>query len=319
VAPLAVTLGEPAGIGPDLILSMAQSSRNVPWVVVGSKALLLERARLLGLNLRVDSQVERPSMLAGELTVEDVGLYGSVIPGELDKQNSRYVLEALRIASEGCLSGIYRGLVTGPIQKSVINAAGYPFTGHTEFLKEAFGVEDVVMLLVADSLRVAIATTHMPLSEVANSISTVLIHSQISILLEGLVDLFNVQEPKLLVAGLNPHAGESGHLGSEEIEVINPVCDGFRKAGYDVVGPMPADSLFTKQWLSKADAVLAMYHDQGLPVLKHAGFGKAVNVTLGLPFIRTSVDHGTALDLAGSSMGDTGSFEQAILLADQLS
>ena len=210
-------------------------------------------------------------------------------------------------------------MVTGPVQKSVINEAGYKFSGHTEFLSHHTSTDEVVMLLVAGELRVAIATTHLPLAEVPKAISRNLIRNQLQVLLHGLRERFGLLQPRVLVAGLNPHAGEGGHLGSEEIDIIEPICEEFRTIGEDIVGPIPADTLFTKKWLSGADAVLAMYHDQGLPVLKYEGFGRAVNVTLGLPFVRTSVDHGTALDLAGTGEADSGSFYQAIQLADRLS
>jgi 4-hydroxythreonine-4-phosphate dehydrogenase len=229
------------------------------------------------------------------------------------------VLETLAIATTGCLNGKYLGLITGPVQKSIINDAGIPFTGHTEFLRDQTEVDDVVMLLVADELRVGLATTHIPLREVADALSRELLVRRLILLLDGLRQRFQLTSPRVLVAGLNPHAGEGGHIGREEIEIITPVCDDLRARGERVIGPIPADTLFTPAVLETGDAVFAMYHDQGLPVLKHAGFGQAVNVTLGLPFLRTSVDHGTALDLAGSGRANPGSFQAAIALAERLS
>ncbi|MGA0840186.1 MAG: 4-hydroxythreonine-4-phosphate dehydrogenase PdxA, partial [Pseudomonadales bacterium] len=242
----------------------------------------------------------------------------TALPGRLDPRNAAAVLRALTLAADGCLAGRYRALVTGPVQKSVINDAGVPFSGHTEFFCEHAGVHDVLMLLVAKTLRVALATTHMPLRAVPDAITVPLLERRLELLLHGLRTRFRIPAPRVLVAGLNPHAGESGHLGREEIEVIQPVVQQFRERGECLEGPLPADTLFTHQYLQQADAVLAMYHDQGLPVLKHAGFGEAVNVTLGLPYVRTSVDHGTALDLAGSGRAHSGSLAAAIALADEL-
>lgn len=319
VASLAVTAGEPAGIGPELVVALALRSRDHPWIAVASMDLLSERARMLGVDIVLDQNLEHPSMEAGTLTVHHVDLASPSVPGICDSKNSKYVLDTLRFATDECLSGHYRGMVTGPVQKSVINEAGYKFSGHTEFLSRKAGTGEVVMLLVAGELRVAIATTHLPLAEVPKAISRNLIRGQLQVLLNGLKERFGLLQPRVLVAGLNPHAGEGGHMGSEEIDIIAPICEEFRMIGEDIVGPIPADTLFTKRWLSGADAVLAMYHDQGLPVLKYEGFGRAVNVTLGLPFVRTSVDHGTALDLAGSGEADPGSLYEAIKLADKLS
>ncbi|MEQ8482840.1 MAG: 4-hydroxythreonine-4-phosphate dehydrogenase PdxA [Pseudomonadales bacterium] len=315
---LAITPGEPAGIGPDLVVTLAGAAREDDWLVIADPDLLRQRARLLGVALTVHAGDGRITREAGHLSVLPVPLEAPVVPGRLDPANAGYVLRTLEAAADGCLQGRFRGMVTGPVQKSVINDAGIPFTGHTEFLQRRAGAEDVVMLLVAGTLRVALATTHVPLRDVPDAITRELLSRRLSLLIDGLQQRFGIDAPRILVAGLNPHAGESGHLGREEIDVIAPVCDAARRAGRRVRGPMPADTLFAGPWLDEADAVLAMYHDQGLPVLKHAGFGEAVNVTLGLPFIRTSVDHGTALDLAGTGRADGGSLAAALALAGQL-
>ncbi len=315
---LAVTPGEPAGIGPDLVVALASRPRDLDWIAVADPELLAARARQLGLPLGIETDLSRPSRAGGRLTVAPVSLRAPVAAGRLDPANARYVLETLETAADGCIGGRFRGMVTGPVQKSVINDAGVAFSGHTEFLCARAAVPDVLMLLVAGTLRVALATTHLPLRAVPDAITPALLERRLGLLAEGLRDRFRIANPRILVAGLNPHAGESGHLGREEIDVIGPVCEAARRAGLAVRGPLPADTLFTPEQLAGADAVLAMYHDQGLPVLKHAGFGEAVNVTLGLPFIRTSVDHGTALDLAGSGRARTGSLEAALALAGRL-
>jgi 4-hydroxythreonine-4-phosphate dehydrogenase len=315
---LAVTPGEPAGIGPDLVVALASRPRDSDWVAVADPQLLLDRAQLLGLPLQLETDASRPARAAGRLTVVPVALQAPVRPGCLDVGNARYVLSTLEHAIDGCLRGSYRGMVTGPVQKSIINDAGIAFSGHTEFLCQRAGADDVLMLLVAGELRVALATTHIPLRAVPDAITRVLLERRLGLLVDGLRQRFGIDRPRILVAGLNPHAGESGHLGREDMDVIAPACEAARRAGAAVRGPLPADTLFTPAMLADADAVLAMYHDQGLPVLKHAGFGAAVNVTLGLPFIRTSVDHGTALDLAGTGRAHTGSFEAALTLAGRL-
>lgn len=315
---LAVTPGEPAGIGPDLVVGLAARSRQSDWVAVADPDLLGERARQLNVDLRIELDPARPAREAGCLTVIPVPLRAPVVAGRLNVDNAAYVLETLEVAADGCRDGRFRGMVTGPVQKSIINDAGIRFSGHTEFLCERAGVEDVLMLLVAGTLRVALATTHLPLRQVPDAVTQPLLQRRLQLLIDGLRQRFGIPTPRILVAGLNPHAGESGHLGDEEILVIGPVCEAARRAGHAVRGPLPADTLFTPAQLRDADAVLAMYHDQGLPVLKHAGFGQAVNVTLGLPFIRTSVDHGTALDLAGTGRAAGGSFEAALALAERL-
>jgi 4-hydroxythreonine-4-phosphate dehydrogenase len=317
-APLVITPGEPAGIGPDLVVTLAQAERRSAWVVMADAGLLEARAQALGLPLAVDADHHNPTRAPGRLTVQHVPLAAPVRAGTLAVANAHYVLRTLELATDGCLAGRFRALVTGPVQKSVINDAGIPFSGHTEFLCERAGVEDVLMLLVAGDLRVALATTHLPLRAVPDAITRPLLERRLALLLDGLRRRFGIAAPRVLVAGLNPHAGEGGHLGREEIEIIAPVCAALRAAGEAVSGPLPADTLFTREHLSHADAVFAMYHDQGLPVLKHAGFGEAVNVTLGLPFVRTSVDHGTALDLAGTGRAHAGSLAAAVALAERL-
>jgi len=262
--------------------------------------------------------LQSPSLLPGHLTVLHTPLANTVIPGLLDTANVPGVMAALDAAIAGCMRGDYSALLTGPIQKSVVNDAGIAFSGHTEYLAEKSGVEDVVMLLMTDAMRVALATTHLPLAQVSNALTQPLLERRLHILNNTLRQQFAVAQPRILVAGLNPHAGEGGHLGSEEINVIQPVCEHLRSQGMDLVGPLPADTLFTPKYLQHADAVMSMFHDQGLPVLKYSGFGQAVNVTLGLPFIRTSVDHGTALDIAGSGDADLGSLLAALTVASEL-
>ncbi len=312
---LAITPGEPAGVGPDLLIALVQREHPSNWVAVGDPDMLRQRAKLLGLPLKIcPSSTGR----AGELHVAPVPLARRAVAGQLHPANAENVLESLRVATEGCLSGRFAAMVTGPVQKATIIDAGFEFSGHTEFLRDASGAADVLMLLVAGRLRVALATTHLPLREVPGALTAERLESKLALLTSGLRGRFGIAEPCILVTGLNPHAGEAGHLGQEEIEVIEPVCERFRRAGANVVGPLPADTAFTPRRLEGADAVLAMYHDQGLPVLKHAGFGTAVNVTLGLPFVRTSVDHGTALDIAGTGAADTGSLAAALSLAEEM-
>ena len=313
---LAITPGEPAGIGPDLVITLAQRERASDWVALADAETLKDRARRLDLPLTLTTE---PTRRAGCLHIEPVPLAEAVQPGTLNPANAPAVIAALDRAVDGCLKGRFRALVTGPVQKSVINEAGIPFSGHTEFLRDRCGIPDALMLLVAGGLRVALATTHLPLSEVPKAVTEDLLESKLKLLLGGLRAQFGFTRPRILVTGLNPHAGEAGHLGREEIDTIEPVCARFRAQGEAVTGPLPADTVFTPNHLADADAVLAMYHDQGLPVLKHAGFGQAVNITLGLPFIRTSVDHGTALDLAGTRKADCGSLEAAIALAEGFS
>lgn len=321
---LAYTAGEPAGIGPDLIVQLAQQAHPHQLVVIADKELLGQRAATLGLPLHLlDYQAHeapRPGR-AGELIVLQQPMPGSRAPGKLDSSNAHYILDTLRRATEGCLDGEFAALVTGPLHKGSINEAGIPFTGHTEYLAELCHNERVVMMLATaegGGLRVALATTHLPLREVSDAITPERLEGVLRILHHDLQHRFGIPQPRILVCGLNPHAGEGGHLGHEEIEVIEPLLEKLRTDGMDLYGPLPADTLFTPRYLKQADAVLAMYHDQGLPVLKHLGFGRAVNITLGLPIIRTSVDHGTALDLAGSGTAEIGSLKYAIDVAVEM-
>lgn len=319
---IALTPGEPAGIGPDLCVQIAQQAHPAELVAVADPALLAQRAAMLGLPLRLlpfDPASPPAPQQAGELRVLAVPLAQPASPGKLDPANSRYVLETLRLAGKGCLAGRFAAVVTAPVHKGVINDAGVPFTGHTELFAELTNAPLPVMMLAAGELRVALATTHLPLKDVPAAITPQRLTQVLRILEHDLRRKYGISRPRILVCGLNPHAGEGGHLGREEIEVIEPVLDGLRREGMDLVGPLPADTLFTPRGLAGADAVLAMYHDQGLPVLKHVGFGHAVNVTLGLPIVRTSVDHGTALELAGSGRAEAGSLEAAIAEAIRLS
>jgi len=310
--PLALTVGEPAGIGPDLVLRLASRRRETPWIAVGDKRVLAERARILQIDIRLEDFRDTVPVHAGKLAVLHVPNDVPVRAGALDARNARSVLRMLDSAIEGCRNGYFSGMVTAPVQKSVINDAGIRFSGHTEYLQEAAGVPDVVMMLASPNLRVALATTHLPLRDVPDAIQPGLLERRLRILNEALKERFRIASPRILVAGLNPHAGEGGHLGREEIEVIAPVLAKLRSEGMNLLGPLPADTLFVPRFLAAADAVMAMYHDQGLPVLKSSGFGEAVNITLGLPFVRTSVDHGTALDIAGTGQGDPGSLAAAI-------
>ena len=317
---LALTAGEPAGIGPELCLQLAQETRQPGIVVVASQALLEARAAQLGMavTLRPWRPGENAVTAAGELSVCHVDGLTSTAAGQLDPGNSPYVVETLRVAAQGCLDGVFDGMVTAPVHKGVINDAGIAFSGHTEYLQALCGVERVVMMLATEELRVALVTTHLPLRDVADAITPQRLTQVTRILNQDLQTYFGLAQPRILVAGLNPHAGEGGHLGREELEVIEPTLDQLRSEGIQLTGPLPADTLFTPHWLDHADAVLAMYHDQGLPVLKFQGFGRAVNITLGLPIVRTSVDHGTALDLAGTGKAVSGSLHTAIKVGEQM-
>ncbi|MFP8965616.1 4-hydroxythreonine-4-phosphate dehydrogenase PdxA [Pokkaliibacter sp. CJK22405] len=318
--PLAITAGEPAGIGPDIILELAKTSRSQPWVVIADLAMLQERARELSITMDLmDWQPGDEATLAGgELSVWHVPVAQSVTTGQLNAANGAYVLETLDLACHGCLNGTFSAMVTAPVHKGVINDAGIAFTGHTEYLQALCQVPQVVMMLATEGLRVALATTHLPLKEVADALTQARLTQIITILAKDLKRWFGLSHPRVLVCGLNPHAGEGGHMGREEIEVIEPVLTQLRTENLTLNGPLPADTLFTPKYLQNADAVLAMYHDQGLPVLKYQGFGRAVNITLGLPIIRTSVDHGTALDLAGTGTADSGSLATALAYAAQM-
>lgn len=317
---LAVTAGEPAGIGPDLVLQLAAWQGDARLVVIADLPLLQQRAAMLGLQqLQLQPyQPGRPAPAAGTLEVRHVPLAVPACPGVLDAANGRYVLDTLDVAIAGCLSGEFAAMVTAPVHKGVINDAGVPFSGHTEYLAEHTATPRVVMMLAGAGMRVALVTTHLPLRAVADAITKPELEAVIRILHADLQHKFGLPAPRILVAGLNPHAGESGHMGREEIDVIEPVLQQLRAEGMQLIGPLPADTLFNPDKLATADAVLAMYHDQGLPVLKHASFGAGINITLGLPIIRTSVDHGTALDLAGTGRADPGSLFEAVRLATQL-
>ncbi|MGH8456903.1 MAG: 4-hydroxythreonine-4-phosphate dehydrogenase PdxA [Stenotrophobium sp.] len=318
---LLITPGEPAGIGPDIVIGIAQSTHDAELVAVCDPHLLHDRARLLNLSLHIETAdlgATPRAHVPGHLRVLPAPLGASAVAGTLDVRNARYVLDTLSLAAHTCLNGQAQALVTGPVQKSVINDAGIAFSGHTEFLAALTGAAMPVMMLTAGALRVALATTHLPLKDMPAAITPQTLTSVLRVLHHDLRRRFGIAQPRILCCGLNPHAGESGHLGREEIEIIVPVLDTLRAEGMDLRGPLPADTLFTPKYLDDADAVLAMYHDQGLPVLKYAGFGEAVNITLGLPIIRTSVDHGTALELAGSGRADAGSLRAAIAMALQL-
>ncbi|WP_043308148.1 4-hydroxythreonine-4-phosphate dehydrogenase PdxA [Pseudomonas sp. ML96] len=318
----ALTPGEPAGIGPDLCLLLAREAQPEALVAIASRDLLATRATQLGINIELHEvgpgHWPTAPAAAGNLYVWDTPLAATVSPGQLDQSNAAYVLETLTRAGQGCINGSFAGMITAPVHKGVINEAGIPFSGHTEFLAELTSTEQVVMMLATRGLRVALVTTHLPLKDVAAAITAERLARVTRILHTDLVKKFGIAKPRILVCGLNPHAGEGGHLGREEIEVIEPTLELLRGEGLNLIGPQPADTLFTPKHLEHCDAVLAMYHDQGLPVLKYKGFGAAVNVTLGLPIIRTSVDHGTALDLAGSGKIDSGSLQVALETAYQM-
>ncbi len=315
--PLVLTAGEPAGIGPDLCIGLAQLPLARQLVVIADPQLLRERAKRLGLPLTIRDYGSDKAPVAGTLTVLAQSLPQRDVLGKPHPANAEALLEALRTAAEGCLAGRFAAMITAPLQKSIINDAGIAFSGHTEYLAELTGATTPVMLLVAQQLRVALASTHMPLSAVPGYLTAARITAVLEVLHADLRSKFRIEDPLINVCGLNPHAGEGGHLGHEDRDVIAPVIERGRAAGMRLRGPLPADTAFTAA-AGKADAVLAMYHDQGLPVLKYASFGQGVNVTLGLPILRTSVDHGTALDLAGSGKADPGSLIAAIELAASL-
>ncbi|CQD34040.1 4-hydroxythreonine-4-phosphate dehydrogenase PdxA [Yersinia mollaretii] len=315
---IVITPGEPAGVGPDLVVALAQQDWPVELVVCADPALLLARANQLNLPLQLrEYQPDQPALAqqAGTLTILPVKTAAEVTAGQLDVNNSHYVVETLAKACDGAISGEFAALVTGPVQKSIINDAGIPFIGHTEFFADRSHCPRVVMMLATEELRVALATTHLPLLAVPGAITQGSLHEVITILDSDLKTKFGIKQPQIYVCGLNPHAGEGGHMGHEEIDTIIPALNELRQQGINLIGPLPADTLFQPKYLQHADAVLAMYHDQGLPVLKYQGFGRAVNITLGLPFIRTSVDHGTALELAATGSADVGSFITALNLA----
>ncbi len=317
MATLAITLGEPAGIGPDIVACALQNPSPHRRIVIGCATTLKARAQQLGLAIAL-APYSNQTKDDGIVEVIDCPSAAPVKAGILNSANAPSVLQSLTRAAHGALQGEFDAIVTAPVQKSVINDAGVPFSGHTEFFADIAGAPKVVMMLVAGSLRVALVTTHLPLSAVPAAITHQAITETLKITQADLQQHFGIANPKLAVLGLNPHAGESGHLGREEIEVITPCLEQLRTQGFDLLGPLPADTAFQPLILDQVDAVIAQYHDQGLPVLKYAGFGEAVNVTLGLPFIRTSVDHGTALELAGTGRAKTGSFTAAFELAATL-
>ncbi len=319
---IAITPGEPAGIGPDLCIALAQHPpANIELVVVADSALLSARAETLQLPLNLipfNAEQVATADDPGCLRLIQVDTQSPVTPGELDANNAEYVLNTLRTAVDGILANQLDALVTGPVNKAIINEAGYQFSGHTEFLAEYCQQPLTVMMLATEGLRVALATTHLPITEVPAAITQESLSEVVEILHRDLRIKFGIENPRILVCGLNPHAGETGHLGREEIETIEPVLNKYRDAGMDLQGPLPADTLFTPKYLEDADAVLSMFHDQGLPVLKYKGFGHATNITLGLPIVRTSVDHGTALDLAGTGRANPGSLHVSINTAVEM-
>lgn len=325
----AITPGEPAGIGPDLVIQLAQDAQAHELICIADPELLQQRAKKLGLplNIHLYDANKVQSQQAGSITVLNEPLPNPTVCGTADTANAQSQLNALTRAVTGCLSGEFDALITGPMHKGIINDAGIPFTGHTEFLAGLCKTDKVVMMLAApvtkykqakQQLRVALATTHLPLNKVSEAITKDSLTEVITILDHDLKNHFGLSQPRILICGLNPHAGEDGHLGTEEIETITPVINELKAKGLNLSGPLPADTLFTDRYLNEADAVLAMYHDQGLPVLKHVGFGAAVNVTLGLPIIRTSVDHGTAFNLAGTGKANSGSLNAALNMAIQM-
>ena len=319
---IAITSGEPAGIGLDLCVLLAYQAIAAEIIIIADPTALAGRAEQLGLLIQTNSfdKNKAPQVHAGDgsITLIPIKTEEDVLAGQLNPSNGAYVIEMLSTATDGCLSGLFDAMVTAPVHKGIINQAGMAFTGHTEFLAEQSNTSQVVMMLVGGGMRVALATTHLPLTKVSAAITKETLTKTIRILHTDLVNKFGIQHPRIMVAGLNPHAGEGGYLGDEEIKTITPVLDQLRNEGLDLIGPLPADTMFSEKNIAQTDAFLAMYHDQGLAVLKHASFGEGVNVTLGLPFIRTSVDHGTALDLAGTGNIEIGSLLAAIQLAIDL-
>ena len=311
---LAITPGEPAGVGPDLIITLAQQQWQAMLVVFANTELMRTRANALNIPLTLLPYDASCTDIqpAGSLYIVDIPLQDEVIAGQLNPTNSQYVLDTLHQACQMNLNGEFQALVTGPVHKGVINEAGIPFSGHTEFFAQQSNTPEVVMMLATEGLRVTLATTHIPVTAVSAAITQPKLDKVIRIIDHDLRTKFGIAKPHIFVCGLNPHAGEDGHIGREEIDTIIPALNALRQDGITLTGPLPADTIFNPKYLQQADTVLAMYHDQGLPVLKYKGFGQAVNITLGLPFIRTSVDHGTALDLAATGQADVGSFSIAI-------
>ena len=301
--PIAITLGDPAGIGPDILIKLAQRNFTIPLCVIADRDLLSARANTLGL------------ILPSNILVRHVSLKKPCLVGKPDPANAEYVLETLRVAVTGCQNNQYRAIVTGPVSKAVINEAGIAFTGHTEWFAKLVGIQQTVMLFVLEKLKVGLYSTHIPLAKVPAFLKASTLKKSIQIFREGLRKYFFLKNPRLIICGLNPHAGENGYLGTEEMTIIRPVIDILNKRGFLLTGPLPADTAFTPHYLHKTDGILALYHDQGLPVVKALGFDQSVNITLGLPFIRTSVDHGTAFDLAGTGQANENSLIAAVKLA----
>lgn len=320
-ARIVITPGEPAGIGPDVCIELVDSRPECEIILVADKYLLQQRAELLGKSLALETvetvTLQEPA-IAGRIRILHISLAAPARPGQLDADNAAYVLQCINTATQLCLIGTAQALVTGPVHKGIINQAGIFFTGHTGYLAELCRCPQVVMMLATPGLRVALATTHIPLTEVAQQLSAELLEQVIRIIDHDLRTRFGIAQPRIRVCGLNPHAGEDGHLGTQERDMISPLLRKLQQQGLDLHGPVPADTAFLPESLSDTDVILAMYHDQGLPVLKYAGFRQAVNVTLGLPINRTSVDHGTALSLAGSGMADCTSLRYALTVALQL-
>ncbi len=318
---IAITPGEPAGIGPELVVKLAQQQYPAQLVAIADPDLLTTTAAQLKLPLtlsELDLSKSACGQQPGELTIIPVSLAKAVIPGQLNQANADHVLTCLQTATHHCIQHELSALVTGPVQKSIINAAGLAFSGHTEYLAKLANVDHVVMLFVAKQLRVALLTTHVALAEVPKLITAKKLQATLTLIQKYLTQYFAIKDPRIVVCGLNPHAGENGYLGREEIDIMIPALAQLRDQGMKVSDPLPADTVFTPQSLQQTDVVLAMYHDQGLPVIKHYGFSEAVNMTLGLPFIRTSVDHGTALDIAGKGIADVSSLQHATQMAIQL-
>ncbi len=313
---IAITTGEPAGVGPDICIQLTQQYFDARITLIGDKNMLMRRAKSLGMHFNVTDYPATNSDNA--ISILHIPTAAQVQAGKLDNRNSPYVLQLLTRAAEGCLTSEFDAMVTAPVHKGIINDAGIPFTGHTEFLAELCKASQVVMMLTGGGMRVALVTTHLPLIEVPAAITAPLLEKTLRVLHQDLVDKFGIRDPHIMIAGLNPHAGENGYLGREEIETINPVLDKLRQEGFRLTGALPADTMFSEKNLKITDAFLTMYHDQGLPVLKHASFGQGINISLGLPIIRTSVDHGTALDIAGSGSADAGSLFTAVALATDL-
>jgi len=315
---LAVTPGEPAGVGPEIVLKLIRQYPEFRLLAVADPQLLRQASDGLGYNMKIKEWKPGDIVVAGELACLPLKLASPARPGRPDPENAAYVLSTLRRAVQLIDQGHAAAMVTGPVHKAVINESGIAFSGHTEFLAELGHTQQVVMMLAAPGLRVALVTTHLPLRAVSDAVSGDKVEAVIRITETSLRQRFGIAQPRLQVLGLNPHAGEGGHLGHEDDQVIRPVIEQLCAEGMDIEGPVPADTAFTPSRIADCDAVVAMYHDQGLPVLKHLGFGQAVNITLGLPFIRTSVDHGTALDIAGTGKADTGSLYHAVLYAQQM-